>query len=270
MQESVSLNKSVIEFQGVTKVYDGKHVLKNLNLSISDGEFLAVLGESGGGKTTLLRLINRLIKPEEGIIKVMGEDISKVNPINLRRNIGYIIQQTGLFPHMTVKENIVYVLSLEKKSQAEKTKRAEELIRMIGLDSSYLSRYPEELSGGEAQRIGVARGLANQPEIVLMDEPFAAVDDINRRKLQIQVKQLHKKLQKTIVFVTHDIREAFYLGTRVAIFKNGLLVQAGSPKELLENPVNTYIKDFLGVSGYMAFLSDEEIIKSYQEKFIHF
>lgn len=266
MQESISSNKNVIEFHKVSKSYDDKYVLKDLDLFIASGEFIAVLGESGGGKTTLLRLINRLIEPEEGTIKVEGKDISKVDPISLRRNIGYIIQQTGLFPHMTVKENIVYVLSLEKKSEKEKNDRAEELINMMGLDSSYLTRYPGELSGGEAQRIGVARGLANEPEIVLMDEPFAAVDDINRRKLQRQVKNIHRKLKKTIVFVTHDIREAFYLGTRVAIFNNGQLVQVGSPEELLVNPKNTYIKEFLGVNGYMAFLSDEEIIKSYQEK----
>lgn len=255
---------SFIEFENISKKFDDEYVLNQINLIINKGEFVVLLGESGSGKTTLLRLTNRLIEPDSGQIKIQGENIQGMDPILLRRKIGYVIQQTGLFPHLTVRENITYVLSLQKKSETEKNEIADQLITLMGLDSSYLDRYPSQLSGGEAQRIGVARGFANNPDIILMDEPFGAVDDINRRKLQMQLKELNQTLGKTIIFVTHDIREAFYLGDQICIMQAGKLIQKGNVKELIEKPVNSYVSKFLGVSGYISQLSSEQIKEAYE------
>ncbi|NLJ94165.1 MAG: ABC transporter ATP-binding protein [Clostridiaceae bacterium] len=256
--------KELIRFENVSKIFDTNYALKEINLTINQGEFVVFLGESGSGKTTLLRLINRLIEPDAGTIKIKGQNLQNINPMPLRRKMGYVIQQTGLFPHLTIRDNITYVLSLEKKSEQEKNHIAEELISLIGLNSSYLDRYPNELSGGEAQRVGVARGFANDPEIILMDEPFGAVDDINRRKLQKELKTLNQTLKKTIVFVTHDIQEAFYLGDQICILREGRLIQKGNVTQLINQPANKYVSDFIGINGYISQLEPEQIKAAYK------
>lgn len=258
--------RPLIEFRHVSKKYGSTEVLIDLNLEIQKGEFVVILGESGVGKTTILRLINRLILPDEGEIFLRSKPLASYDPIKLRRGLGYVIQQTGLFPHLTVAENICYVLSLNKRPVAEQAARARELIQLIGLDESYLDRMPDELSGGEAQRVGVARGLANDPDILLMDEPFAAVDDINRRNLQRQLKEIQKGLEKTILFVTHDIREAFYLADRVAIFHQGRLVRFDSPQAIADQPGSGYVKDFIGSNAYLALLDEQDIRQAYETK----
>lgn len=200
---------NVIEFKKVKKLYNEKIVIENLNLSIEQGEFITVIGSSGCGKTTLLKMINGLSMATSGDVVVNGENLNNRNLIDLRRNIGYVIQGSVLFPHMTVEKNISYVLDLVNKKDKDKNKkRVCELLKLVCLDEDLLSRYPDELSGGQQQRVGIARALAASPEIVLMDEPFGAVDEITRKNLQNEIKDIHKKTGVTIVFVTHDISEA--------------------------------------------------------------
>ncbi len=251
----------MIKLKNVTKKYDNVEVLKNINLTIEKGQLVTLLGASGSGKTTILKLINKMIVADEGEVIVDGKNVQHIDEIALRRSIGYAIQQVGLFPHMTVEDNITYVMYLKGKSPQEKRKVALDLILKMGLDESYLRKYPSQLSGGEKQRVGVARAFAGSQDIILMDEPFGAVDELQKNKLQNQLIEMQKNEQKTIVFVTHDIFEAFKLGDRVVVLNNGKIEQEGKPKEFVKNPQNQFIKDFIGVKGFLANLKEEDIEK---------
>ncbi len=263
---------SLLTFNGVSKSYDSETlVIDQLNFSIEQGEFITLIGPSGCGKTTLLKMINGLIPFNEGDILVKNQSLKDWDLIQLRREIGYVIQQIGLFPHLTIENNITYVLSLIGKDPKEQKERAKNLIELVGLDPEYLRRYPRELSGGQKQRIGVARALAADPDIILMDEPFGAVDDITRKVLQDEMKELHKQLQKTIVFVTHDIEEAIKLGTRIVLMNQGKIIQAGTKEEMLFSPETDFTKEFLGMKSFNAYLgqlSIEEVYKPYKESTI--
>lgn len=257
---------SVIEIRDISKSYNGTdEVITKLNLEIAQGEFVMLVGASGCGKTTLLKMINKLIEPSSGSIFVGGKDINDWNTILLRRGIGYVIQQIGLFPHMTIEKNINYVLTIQKTDSITRQRRAKELIELVGLSEDFLSRYPRELSGGQNQRVGVARALAADPEIILMDEPFGAVDEISRRKLQDELKDIHKRLGKTVIFVTHDIQEALKLGTRVILMKDGRIEQDGSPLDLVFKPRTEYVKRFFGVKGFRATLDETAVTEAYEK-----
>lgn len=238
----------MIELKEVVKSYNGETtVVCNLNLVIHDGEIVVLIGESGCGKTTTMKMINRLIEPTSGSITINGKDIKQFDKIELRRNIGYVIQQIGLFPHLTIAQNIALIPKLVKKEPKVILARVKELMDIIDLSyDDYANRYPNELSGGQQQRIGVARALANDPDIILMDEPFSALDPITREQLQDELLKLQDKLHKTIVFVTHDIDEAFKIGNRVALMKDGVIVQYDTPEGILKNPVNEFVETFIG------------------------
>lgn len=237
----------MIEFKNITKRFKDKAILKNISFKINKGELVAIIGASGCGKTTSLKMINRLIKPSSGKILIEGEDISTKDVIKLRRNIGYVIQQTGLFPHMTIKENIELISNIEKIDKKDIEKVTYDLMDMVGLDSSeFLERYPTELSGGQQQRVGVARAFATNPEIILMDEPFSALDPITRLQLQDELIDLQSKLKKTIVFVTHDMTEAIKIADRICIMNNGEIIQYDTPENILKNPCNDFVSDFIG------------------------
>lgn len=246
-----------IEFKEVCKHYNkGHQVINNLSLQIEQGEFVTLLGPSGCGKTTLLKMVNKLIKPDDGHIWVKGTSIHDWHTTALRRGIGYVIQQIGLFPHMRIKDNISYVPMINNMTKSFREKRARELVHLVGLEEDMLERYPRELSGGQKQRIGVARALAADPDIILMDEPFGAVDEIARTKLQEQLKHIHQQLGKTILFVTHDISEALKLGTRIVLMHNGQIEQSGTKEELIFQPKTPFVKDFLGLKGFKAALNE--------------
>ncbi|MGB4483670.1 MAG: betaine/proline/choline family ABC transporter ATP-binding protein, partial [bacterium] len=219
----------------------------DLNLHIGKGEVCVLVGPSGCGKTTTMKMINRLIEPTSGTIFVDGQNIMDVNPIELRRNIGYVIQEIGLFPHMTIAENIATV-PLEKKWPRDKIRaRVDELLQLVGLDPNiYRQRKPRDLSGGQRQRVGVARAMAADPPVLLMDEPFGALDPINRGKLQNEFLRIQKKIQKTIVFVTHDIDEAIKMGTKIAIMRQGKLVQYDTPENILNAPASNFVINLIG------------------------
>ena len=238
---------TLLEFKHVTKRYSGgKPAVNDLNLKIEKGEFVCFIGPSGCGKTTTMKMVNRLIDVTEGSILIDGKDITKQDPVKLRRSIGYVIQHIGLMPHMTIKENIVLVGTLLKWPQEKKDKRAKELIQLVNLPEDYLDKYPHELSGGQQQRIGVLRALAANPPLILMDEPFGALDPITRDALQEEFKKLQKELDKTIVFVTHDMDEALKLADKIVIMRAGEIVQADTPDEILRNPANEFVEEFLG------------------------
>ena len=235
-----------IRLENVFKAYEGKEILSDFNLAIRKGEFLTVIGSSGCGKTTVLKLINGLIRPDSGRITINGRDLSDIDLIQLRRNIGYVIQEVGLFPHMTVARNISYVPDLIGKETKEDIRsRTRELIQLVGLEPELLTRYPSELSGGQRQRVGLARALAASPDILLMDEPFGAVDEITRKQLQQEIKGIHQKLGVTIFFVTHDIREAMKLGTRVLIMDQGKIMQEGSLSQIRDHPKEGFVQELL-------------------------
>lgn len=237
----------MIKFENVEKSFKGTSVLKKINFEINKGELVVLIGPSGCGKTTSLKMINKLIKPTSGKIYINGRDIAGEDTIQLRRNIGYVIQQTGLFPHMTVGDNIGLVPFLKKQPKESIRKRTIELLNMVGLDpDSYIERYPSELSGGQQQRIGVARAFAVDSDIILMDEPFSALDPITKNQLQDELFNLQQELKKTIVFVTHDMDEALKLGDRVCIMKDGDIVQYDSPENILKNPANIFVEEFIG------------------------
>ncbi|MFU0825628.1 ABC transporter ATP-binding protein [Clostridium sp.] len=237
----------MIELRKVKKAFKNVEILKEIDLTINKGELVVLIGPSGCGKTTTLKMLNKLIKPTSGQILINGEDISKKDTIELRRNIGYVIQQTGLFPHMTVGDNIGLVPYLKGWSDEDIRKRIEELLQMVGMDpEKYIDRYPRELSGGQQQRIGVARAFATDPDIILMDEPFSALDPITRNQLQDELFSLQEKLKKTIVFVTHDMDEALKLGDRICIMKDGMVLQYDTPENILRNPANEFVEDFVG------------------------
>ncbi|MGV8981774.1 ABC transporter ATP-binding protein [Clostridium sp.] len=237
----------MLEFKNITKVFKNQTVIKNISFTVNEGEFVVIVGQSGCGKTTTLKMINKLISPTSGHIYVEGKDILKEDTIKLRRKMGYVIQQTGLLPHMTVGENIGLIPRLEKWPEDKIVKRTNELFKMVGMDpEKYVDRYPCELSGGQQQRIGVARAWATNPDIILMDEPFSALDPITRNQLQDELFNLQKEFKKTIIFVTHDMDEALKLGDRICIMKDGNILQFDTPEEILNNPANDFVEEFIG------------------------
>lgn len=237
----------MIEFRNVKKNYKSNTILENFNLNIDSGDLVVLIGSSGCGKTTLLKMINRLIETTSGEILVNGKNIKEEDPIKLRRSIGYVIQQTGLFPHMTVKENIEIIPKLMGKADGVIDKKTNELLNMVGLDpEQYSDRYPVELSGGQQQRVGVARAFAADAEIILMDEPFSALDPITRTELQEELFNIQREYKKTIVFVTHDMDEALNLADKICILKDGKILQYDTPENILKNPAGEYVEDFVG------------------------
>ncbi len=255
----------MIEFRNVTKKYDEDIILDDISFTVYDGEFVVLIGESGCGKTTTLRMINRLIKPNKGNIYIDGNDIADEDPVQLRRSIGYVIQQIGLFPNMSIAQNISVVPKLLKYSKEECNEIVHELLEMVNLPyDEYAHKYPSELSGGQQQRIGVLRALAASPPVVLMDEPFGALDPITRSSLQEEMKTLQKKLKKTIIFVTHDMDEALYLADRIVFMDSGKIVQMTEPDEMLANPANSLVKSFLGerTNGHHLELKAKDIMRT--------
>ncbi|WP_427706472.1 betaine/proline/choline family ABC transporter ATP-binding protein [Staphylococcus sp. Mo2-6] len=237
----------MLSIKNLSKVYGGgKKAVDNITLDVESGEFIAFIGTSGSGKTTALRMINRMIEATEGQITINGKDVSKMNPVELRRKIGYVIQQIGLMPHMTIRENIVLVPKLLKWSQEKKERKAKELIKLVDLPEEFLDRYPSQLSGGQQQRIGVVRALAAEQDVILMDEPFGALDPITRDTLQDLVKELQRKLGKTFVFVTHDMDEAIKLADKICIMSEGQVIQFDTPDNILRHPANDFVRDFIG------------------------
>ncbi|EJR04905.1 glycine betaine/L-proline transport ATP binding subunit [Bacillus cereus MC118] len=242
---------SVIQFNHVSKAYeDGTKAVDSLHLEIKKGEFFVLIGPSGCGKTTTMKMINRLIETTEGSILIDGKDIQEYNINELRWNIGYVLQQIALFPHMTIAENIAVVPEMRKWSKEKIKTRVDELLHMVGLEPDvYRDRMPDELSGGQKQRVGVVRALAANPKIVLMDEPFSALDPLSREQLQQDIVQLQKKIQKTIVFVTHDMQEALSLGDRICVMKEGKVVQLDTREGIIHNPKNEFVEEFIGNRG---------------------
>jgi osmoprotectant transport system ATP-binding protein len=240
----------MIELDHVKKGYDGKPVVDDLSLTVPGGAFCVLLGPSGCGKSTTLRMINRLVPFDSGMIRIAGDDIRTVPPEALRRRIGYAIQSIGLFPHWPVEDNIATVPRLLNWPRARVRDRVTELLELLRLDpENYRHKYPHQLSGGEQQRIGVARALAADPELLLMDEPFGAVDPITRDALQSEIARIHAATKKTIVFVTHDIEEALRLATVIAILERGRLAQWGTPLDIVEHPASGFVRDFVGGEG---------------------
>jgi osmoprotectant transport system ATP-binding protein len=240
----------MIEFKNVFKSYrDRKNIIENLSFKVSDGEFLVLVGESGCGKTTTLQMINRLVDPTSGDIELDGKKIRNVDVLELRRNIGYVIQNTGLFPHWTIEENISTLLKLKKIEKKIIDSKVKEYMSMVNLDyEKFSKKYPNQLSGGERQRVGVARALINDPKVILMDEPFSALDPITRKQLQDELLRIHAQVNKTIIFVTHDIDEAIKLGDRIAVMQDGKIAQLAQPEEILKNPINAFVEKFVGPS----------------------
>ena len=237
----------IIHLEHVSKSFGEQKVLDDISLDIREGEILTVIGRSGCGKTTLLRLINGLQKPDTGRVCVEGEDVAKTDLIALRRKIGYVIQNKGLFPHMTVEKNITYVPVISgRKDKAENHRLALELLNLVGLDETYAGRYPDELSGGQQQRVAIARALASKAKILLMDEPFGALDEITKRSMQKELLALQEKLKMTVVFVTHDIREAMCLGNRVLVMERGKIAQLDEPEQIRKNPADDFVRDLIG------------------------
>lgn len=233
----------MIQLQQAGKHYQGKYVLQPLTLDIMPGEFISLVGSSGGGKTTMLKLMNGLLLPDTGSVTVMGQDTRHVDLIALRRQIGYVIQGAALFPHLTVADNIGYVPGLSKQKLS--SERLNELMQLVDLPVELLQRFPSSLSGGQQQRVGIARALASSPSIMLMDEPFGAVDEITRTVLQDSIQELHKQLGTTIVFVTHNMREALRLSDRVLVINQGIVQQIDTPDEIQRHPANDYVARLL-------------------------
>ena len=254
----------MILFENVSKEYEkGKPVVSNINLEIKDGEFFVFIGPSGSGKTTTLKMINRLISLTSGFIRIDGKPISDYNLQELRWNIGYVLQQIALFPNMTVEENITIVPEMKKWSKEDMKNRVTELLESVGLEpEAYRNRKTSELSGGEQQRIGVIRALAANPDIILMDEPFSALDPISKRNLQRDVAKLQKKLNKTVVFVTHDMQEALALGDRICLMNNGKIEQIGTPDDIRKHPKNDFVRKFLqtGISEFKETPTIQQIL----------
>ena len=238
----------MIEIKNIVKTAGEKVILDDISLTIESGSFVVLIGPSGCGKTTTLKLLNKLIEPTSGEIYIDGKPISKEDPIKLRRNIGYVIQNIGLFPHLTIKENIELIPKLKgDKSEEEISETTERLIKMVGLDpDEFLYKYPTELSGGQQQRIGVIRAIATDADIILMDEPFSALDPITRTQLQEWLYELQQELKKTIIFVTHDMDEALKLADKICIMQGGKIQQYDTAENLLKHPANSFVKDFIG------------------------
>lgn len=244
----------VIEISGVTKTYEGqKAALDDVSLTVFAGSFITIIGPSGCGKTTLLRIINGMVDFDSGHIIIMKRDKKLWDSVQLRRKMGYVIQNAGLFPHLTVKQNIQFVMSISGVPQELQTERAYELAQMMGFSKLQLDEFPDNLSGGQQQRVGVARALAMKPQILLMDEPFGSLDNITRRNLQSELKQIHNELKVTILMVTHDLNEAFSLGTIVVIMNNGKIVQADKPENILANPASDWVREFVSTNNITPF-----------------
>ncbi|SDO10152.1 osmoprotectant transport system ATP-binding protein [Psychrobacillus sp. OK028] len=239
----------LIRFENIRKVFpDGTEALRDVSLTIPKEQLVVIIGPSGCGKTTLLKMINRLEIPTTGEVFVGDKAISTIDPVELRKTIGYVIQRIGLFPHMTIEKNAALVPNLKGWTKDKTTARIHELMIMVGLQpDQFLPKYPLELSGGQQQRIGVVRALAANPDIILMDEPFSALDPISREQLQDEIKYLQEKIKKTIVFVTHDIDEALKIADMIVVMKDGRIEQVGTPTELIENPFNDFVKNFIGI-----------------------
>ena len=235
----------IIEYKNIGKSYQGKWVVRNFNLTINEGDFLCIVGTSGSGKTTLLKMINGLVVPDEGDITINGIRVIDQDIISLRRKIGYAIQGDGLFPHMTVADNIGYVPKLDGTPKKEVDTIVNRMLSLVGLPLDSKGKYPKELSGGQQQRVGIARAYANSPKILLMDEPFGAVDSITRYQLQEDLKQIHKQTDCTIVFITHDMHEAFKLGTHILVMHEGKIQQYGTAEEVKNYPSNEYVKQLV-------------------------
>lgn len=252
----------MIEFKNVTKVFKGgKKAVDNVNISFEKGEFVCFIGTSGSGKTTTMRMLNRMIEPTSGQILIDGKDISKQDPVQLRRGIGYVIQNIGLMPHMTIRENIVMVPKLLKWPEEERNRIAEKFIDLVELPREMLDRYPSQLSGGQQQRIGVVRALAADQDLILMDEPFGALDPITRESLQDLVKELQEKMGKTIVFVTHDMDEAIKLANRILIMDDGKAIQFDTPSNILKNPANEFVENLIGEERLMQARQEETTVE---------
>ena len=236
----------IITLEHVKKSFDGQEILKDFNLSVKEGEFLTGIGRSGCGKTTMLKLMNGLLTPDTGKVYVEGKNIAETDIISLRRRIGYVIQNRGLFPHMTVEKNITYVPVISgKKNKKENHELALKLLKLVGLEEEKLQRYPSELSGGQQQRVGIARALAANPKILLMDEPFGALDEITRQTMQDEILRLQKELELTIIFITHDIREAMKLGDRVMVMEGGKAIQLDTPENICQVPADSFVSDLI-------------------------
>ena len=258
----------MITLKNITKRFGNMVAVDNLSMELQRGEMCVFLGESGCGKSTTLKMINRLIESDEGEIKIDGKNILDYKPEQLRRSIGYVVQSTGLFPNMNVRENISVVPRLLKWKEEDILERVKELIKLVGLDVKYyINKYPAELSGGEAQRIGVARALAANPDIILMDEPFGAVDPLNRANLQNEFLKIQKQLKKTVIFVTHDIDEAMKMGDRIAIMSKGKLQCFDKPENIFLND-NEFVQNFLGKESYIRVLSKFEAREYMKQDYI--
>ena len=237
----------MIQLDGVYKSYKSKSVLINMRMEIEDGEFVVLIGSSGCGKTTLLKSINRLHEIDAGHIRIDGQDIAQMDPVQLRRSIGYVVQDGGLFPHLTVAENIGLILQLTGMEEDKRNERVDALLNMVNLDpAAYRELYPSQLSGGQRQRVGVARAFATDPKIILMDEPFSALDPLTRAELQDEIYRLQTQYEKTVLFVTHDMDEAIKLADRICIIENGQIVQFDTPEQILKHPANAYVERFVG------------------------
>ncbi len=233
----------MIEFREIQKKYGQEEVIKEHSFKIEDGELFVLVGQSGSGKTTTLKMINRLVEADSGSIFIDGKDIISIPLRKLRLDIGYVLQSIALFPNLTVRENIELIPEMKKWQAAKRHKESDELLEKVGLEASkYKDRYPRELSGGEQQRVGILRAIIAQPKILLMDEPFSALDPISRKSLQLLTKSLHKEFNMTIVFVTHDMLEALDIADRICVMKEGEILQIASPKDIRENPANEYVK----------------------------
>ena len=237
----------MIEFKNVSKTINGKHILKDINITIEDEELVVFIGPSGCGKTTTLKMINKLLTPSTGEILINGDKIQEKNTIKLRRNMGYVIQQAGLLPHLTIGDNIGLIPSIEKMPKDKIKEKVIELLNLVGLDpDEFMDKYPNQLSGGQQQRVGVARAFIMNPDVILMDEPFSALDPITKTQLQDEVFNIQQNFKKTIIFVTHDMDEALKLGDKICIMEGGNVVQFDTPEEILKNPINDFVRDFVG------------------------
>ena len=248
----------MIEIAHLSKRFaaSGPPAVDDLSLSIGEGEICVLIGPSGCGKTTTMRMINRMIEPDSGVIKIAGRDVTNIDAVELRRSVGYVIQQVGLFPHMSIAANVATVPGLLGWDEARTARRIDELLELVGMEpASFRDRYPRELSGGQRQRIGVARALAADPPVLLMDEPFGAIDPINRTRVQDEFLKIQRQLKKTVVFVTHDIDEAIKMGDRIALLRDGRLVQHAPPAEMLAHPANGFVEDFVGADRALKRLS---------------
>lgn len=263
---------TLITFQQVSKEFThGTKAVSELSFTIEPGEFFVLIGPSGCGKTTTLKMINRLIEPSSGVIKIKGTNAAEANINELRWSIGYVLQQIALFPHMTVSENIAVVPEMKKWKQTEISTRVDELLELVGMEPKlYRDRLPSDLSGGQQQRVGVARALAADPDILLMDEPFSALDPLVREQLQHDIKELQQKIKKTIVFVTHDMNEAAKLGDRIGMMENGEIIQIGTVKELQKNPASPSVSDFINrASDRKTFKLADAVVPLQESAYVH-